>query len=157
MTDMDHRTVQLSPKKRKKPNMCEKLASALLHIRKGTGDDWLVKGELRNASAKEICAAHDWDHIRRWAEGGSNAPQNLQPLLREDHREKSKKDNTEIAKGKRVAKKEARHQSALLQKMFGETSEVWDQKPKPKAKIRSRNNLTKDARREALEWKEKHG
>lgn len=26
---------------RKRPNMTEKLASALLHIRKGTGDDWL--------------------------------------------------------------------------------------------------------------------
>jgi hypothetical protein len=133
---------------RKPPNMTEKLASALLHIRKGTGDNWLVQGELRNASAKEICAACDWDHIRRWAEDGTNRPQNLQPLLRADHREKSKKDNTEIAKGKRVAKKEARHQDALVEKIFGEASAIWEQKPKRKAKIKSRGFLPKEQRKQ---------
>ncbi len=98
---------------RKKPSMREKLASALLHIRKGAGDDWLVKGELRNASAAEIVAAIDWDHVRRWAQNGSNSPQNLQPLIRADHREKSKRDNSEIAKGKRLEAKEQAHRDRL--------------------------------------------
>lgn len=98
---------------RKKPTMQEKLASALLHIRKGTGDDWLVKGDLRNASAEAICAAIDWDHVRRWAQNGSNSPQNLQPLIRADHWEKSKRDNSEIAKGKRLEAREQAHRDRL--------------------------------------------
>lgn len=98
---------------RKKPTLTEKLASALLHIRKGAGDDWLVKGDLRNASAEAICAAIDWDHVRRWAQNGTNRPQNLQPLIRADHREKSKRDVSEIAKGKRLEAKEQAHRDRL--------------------------------------------
>lgn len=131
---------------RKSPNMTEKLASALLHIRKGTGDNWLVKGDLRNASAKEICAACDWDHIRRWAEGGTNRPQNLQPLLRADHREKSKKDNTEIAKGKRVAKKEQLHEEAVLAKVFGENERLAP--TRKRSKLRSAGFLPKEQRKQ---------
>lgn len=102
---------------RKSPNMTEKLASALLHIRRGVnGDDWLISGDLRKASAKEICAVIDFDHIRRWAEDGTNEPQNLQPLLRDEHREKSNKDNTEIAKGKRFGEAHTEFQRRLLAK-----------------------------------------
>lgn len=146
-------TTPLSPRrKRKAPNMHEKLASALLHIRRGIGDDWLVKGELRNASAKEICAAMDWDHIRRWAEGGSNHPQNLQPLPRAEHRAKSRKDTTEVAKGKRFGAAQEQFQRRLLAKA-GLAEPVA--KPKRKAKIQSRNTLTKQARAEMKAWKEK--
>lgn len=147
-------------RKRKPPNMSEKLASALLHIRRGTGEDWLVKGDLRKASAKEICAAMDWDHIRRWAEGGSNSPQNLQPLPRAEHREKSRKDTTEVAKGKRFGKKHAEHRDKMIVKVFGndepEAGSHWPLKPRPKAKIESRNNLSKEAREAARVWKEQN-
>lgn len=152
---------QLSPKrqKRKQPNMTDKLASALLHIRRGTGDDWLVKGELRDASAKEICAAVDFDHIRRWAEDGSNEPQNLQPLIRAEHREKSRKDTTEVAKGKRFGKKHADHSERVLVKVFGseeqEPGNHWPLKPKRKSKINSRNTLSKEHRDGVKAWKER--
>jgi hypothetical protein len=133
-------TKQIAPRKgqnRKKPTMHEKLASALLHIRRGVeGDDWLIKGELRDASAKEICSAVDFDHVRRWAEGGSNVPQNLQPLPRAEHREKSRKDTTEVAKGKRFGKAHAEFQRKMLAKVYGETDA--ENKPKRKAKIQSR-------------------
>jgi hypothetical protein len=151
-------TKQIAPRKgqnRKKPNMHEKLASALLHIRRGVGgDDWLVKGDLREASARDICAAFDFDHVRRWAEGGTNVPQNLQPLPRAEHREKSRKDNTEVAKGKRFGKAHAEFQRKVLAKVFGET-DVEAETPKRKAKIQSRNTLSKDEREKARQWKQR--
>lgn len=141
--------------RRRSPNMHEKLASALLHIRRGEGDDWLVKGDLRSASAKEICSSIDWDHIRRWAEGGSNNPQNLQPLPRAEHREKSRKDTTEVAKGKRFGKKHEEFRQRILAKAGQATPTGEQQKPKRKAKIHSRNTLTKQARKEAKQWRER--
>jgi hypothetical protein len=111
----------MTTRKRKPPNMSEKLASALLHIKRGVeGDDWLIKGDLRKASAKEICSSIDWDHVRRWAENGSNEPQNLQPLARAEHREKSRKDTTEVAKGKRYGAKEEAFRRRLMAKHTGE-------------------------------------
>jgi hypothetical protein len=144
---------QIAPRKgqnRKKPNMHEKLASALLHIRRGVeGDDWLIKGDLRSATAKEICSAVDFDHVRRWAEGGSNDPQNLQPLQRAEHREKSRKDTTEVAKGKRFGKAHAEFQRKMLAKVYGETVET--DKPKRKAKIQSRGFPSPEERRAVKE------
>lgn len=120
-------TRQLRPKRqnRKSPNMRDKLASALLHIKRGVeGDDWLIKGDLRTASAREIVASVDFDHVRRWAEGGENIPQNLQPLPRAEHREKSRKDTTEIAKGKRYGAKEAEHRERLAAKFNGDLGDL---------------------------------
>jgi hypothetical protein len=145
---------QIAPRKgqnRKKPTMHEKLASALLHIRRGVeGDDWLIKGELRDASAREICSAVDFDHVRRWAEGGSNVPQNLQPLPRAEHREKTRKDITEVAKGKRFGKSHAEFQRKMLAKVFGETDAEAD-RPKRKAKIQSRGFPSPEERRSVKE------
>lgn len=112
---------QIAARPRKQPNMSEKLASALLHIKRGVeGDDWLVKGDLRTASAREICSSIDWDHVRRWAEGGENTPQNIQPLPRAEHREKSRNDTTEVAKGKRYGAKEEAFRARLLAKHSGD-------------------------------------
>lgn len=130
--------------KRKKPTLHEKLASALLHIRKGSGDDWLVKGELREASAKEICAAIDFDHIRRWAEGGDNRPQNLQPLMRADHREKTKTDITEVAKGKRFGQAHKEFQARLLAKQEGTPLPKPARSKKGYRKMQSRNSFKKE-------------
>jgi hypothetical protein len=140
-------------RKRKAPNMSEKLASALLHIRRGVeGGDWLIKGELRKASAREIVSSVDWDHVRRWAEGGENIPQNLQPLPRAEHREKSRKDTTEVAKGKRYGKKEAEHRERLARRASSQA--VYDaihedimNRPKRRSTIRSRGFPTKEERR----------
>jgi 5-methylcytosine-specific restriction protein A len=45
------------------------------------------------------------DHIVAVAIGGSNEPDNLQPLCVHCHKEKTKTDVTSIAKGKRMAEK----------------------------------------------------
>jgi 5-methylcytosine-specific restriction protein A len=47
----------------------------------------------------------DWraDHIRRWAEGGEDTPENLHPICTAcDVEEKAPHDTREVAKGKRV-------------------------------------------------------
>lgn len=148
-------TRQIAPRKRqnrKPPNMTEKLASALLHIRRGVeGDDWLIKGDLREASAKEICAAVQWDHVRRWAEGGTNVPQNIQPLLPPEHREKSNKDNTEIAKGKRFGAAHAEFQRRLLAKQEGDPLPKPERSKKGYLKIQSRGFPSKEERRAVKE------
>lgn len=154
---MTERVRQIAPRKgqnRKKPNLTEKLASALLHIRRGVeGDDWLIKGDLRNASAKEICASIEWDHVRRWAEGGDNKPQNIQPLIPIEHREKTRKDITEVAKGKRFGKAHAEFQRRLLAKAGQEVPDAAP--PKRKAQIQSRNTLSKQERERAKQWKQR--
>ena len=45
------------------------------------------------------------DHIRRHAEGGEESAENLWPAHEKCHAEKSRKDTSEIAKGKRVSDK----------------------------------------------------
>lgn len=45
------------------------------------------------------------DHIRRHAEGGEDTPENLWPICLPCHKEKSAKDTTEVAKGKRYRDK----------------------------------------------------
>lgn len=114
---------------RKKPNMSEKLAAALRKIRLGVdGERWLIPEPLRSeGSAKAICSACDFDHIRRWAEGGGNEPQNLDPMLRADHRAKTigkRGDIAEVAKGKRFGAKEAAFRARLLAKAEGREVEL---------------------------------
>lgn len=46
----------------------------------------------------------DWiaDHIRRWAEGGEDTPENVWPICISCNDKKSSHDTSEVAKGKRV-------------------------------------------------------
>ena len=50
-----------------------------------------------------VCSRDGWqaDHIRRWADDGDDTAENLWPVHPKCHAEKSAKDTTEIAKGKR--------------------------------------------------------
>ena len=41
------------------------------------------------------------DHIRRWAEGGEDEPENLWPICTDCDREKAPNDARQVAKGKR--------------------------------------------------------
>lgn len=52
-------------------------------------------------------ATRPWeaDHIRRHAEGGESTGGNIWPICVPCHRRKSARDTSEIAKGKRVAKR----------------------------------------------------
>lgn len=49
--------------------------------------------------------AWEADHIRRHAEGGEESAENLWPAHEACHAAKSRKDTSEVAKGKRVAAK----------------------------------------------------
>jgi hypothetical protein len=111
---------------RKQPTGKDKLAAALLKIRMGVeGGNWLIPEPLRTeGTSAEICASVDFDHARRHAEGGSIEPQNLFPMMRADHREKSRKDTTEVAKGKRIGKKEEAFRNKLLAKAGAEIAIV---------------------------------
>jgi hypothetical protein len=145
--------------KRKAPNMSEKLAAALRKIKLGVeGGHWLIPEPLRSeGTAKQICSSVDFDHIRRWAEGGTNAPQNLDPMIRAEHREKSRKDTTEVAKGKRMAKKEEAHRELIERRRSSQAvydavyENVMNRQAKPKRKINSRPFPTKKERRAFIE------
>lgn len=94
-------------KPRRRLNMAEKLAASLCEIHRG--GVWLIPQPLRTeGTAKEICAAVDFDHVVPWTWTHDNRPQNLTPMLRADHREKTRtKDIAAIAKVRRGLKKRA--------------------------------------------------
>lgn len=119
--------------RRRCPNGREKTAAALLKIKIGAvGGRWLIPEPLRSqGTAKEICQAVEWDHIRRYAEGGDMSAQNLDPLLVADHKVKTNKiDKPEIAKGKRYGAKETAFRERLLAKQTGEVIREDSKNPK---------------------------
>src|SRR5258706_14121138 len=52
--------------------------------------------------ADDILRRFEWDHVRLHAFGGSDAWQNIDPKLKEVHREKSRRDTSIVAKVKRL-------------------------------------------------------
>jgi hypothetical protein len=92
---------------RRRPNMTEKLAACLCEITRG-GVPLIPEALRMNGTAKEICAAVDFDHAVPWTWTQDNRPQNLTPMLRADHREKTRtRDVKEIARVRRGLKKRA--------------------------------------------------
>lgn len=75
------------------------------------------------------------DHIMANEVKPDNTPENGRPLCGLCHSIKSARDAVNAKKGRHIRKETKKSQ-------------------KPKAKIRSRNNLTKQAREQAKEWKE---
>jgi hypothetical protein len=91
-------------KPRRRPNMTEKLAACLCEIQRG--GVWLIPDPLRtNGTAKEICAAVEWDHATPWAWTQDNRPQNLTPMARTEHAAKTAHQRPAINKVRRNAKK----------------------------------------------------
>ena len=69
------------------------------------------------------------DHIRRWAEGGGDTPDNLLPIcVRCDREEKVPKDISEVAKGKRVAAKHYGVKKRSARPMPGSKASRWKRK-----------------------------
>jgi hypothetical protein len=102
-----------------------KLAAALLQIRKW---DWsetkpyksisipvISYEEAKSMTTDGIIARFHFDHYPiRHADGGPSEPWNLVPRLIQEHRTKTAKiDIPEIAKGKRIRKKAARHKEKI--------------------------------------------
>lgn len=96
----------MKPKKpRRMPNKTERLAAALLAIRRG--DSWLIPEPLRSSGdAKAICAHVTPDHTVPWTWTHDNSPQNIVFHNKEDHLEKTtKRDIPAIAKVNRALKR----------------------------------------------------
>ena len=91
----------MTGRKRKHVPLKVKLAAALLAL------GHIDYEESKTMTADQIIRRYDFDH---WpilhALGGKDAPWNLRPMLRPDHREKSRKDTAAVAKVKRIIRKE---------------------------------------------------
>lgn len=117
--------------KRRTLNKTERLAAALLEIKRG--DEWLIPEPIRSSGdAEAICACVQWDHRHPHAQGGTNDPQNMQPLLKDEHQAKTKRDVAKIARDKRLTKK---HEEARRQMLAKETGELTYVKPKKKKQL----------------------
>lgn len=132
-------------KPRRKPNATEREASALLQVKRacpachghgamldgvdggglicgdclGTGSIWLIPEPLRSeGTAAQVVAAVDYHHWKLFhAQGGGLEPQNIEPMLRAEHKiETAKKTIPEIAKSKRVIKANAAHEKKMADK-----------------------------------------
>jgi hypothetical protein len=59
--------------------------------------------------ASAVTRKFEWDHIVLYAFGGSNKWHNVQAVLRAEHREKSRRDTSIVAKTKRIQEANAQH------------------------------------------------
>jgi hypothetical protein len=100
---------------RKSIPLSVKLAAALLMMRDESGERLICHEHAKEMSAEQIMSLFVWDHHPvPYAEGGPDAPWNLTPRLISGHREKTAKiDVPQIAKGKRIRKKEAEHRMVM--------------------------------------------
>lgn len=98
--------------RQRRPNLTQMAATLALYV------PWLIPEHLRDKSAKVILAALDFHHDPiPYADGGTCDPQNLTPLLREEHKRITRKVTIPtIAKNKRIRRKEALHQEAMAKK-----------------------------------------
>lgn len=98
---------------RKHISLKDKLASALLqHVRWNDDACEFVRvisyDESKTMTADQIIARFELHHNIRHAEGGTDEPWNLTWMPSEEHRERTAKiDIPEIAKGKRIRRREA--------------------------------------------------
>jgi hypothetical protein len=116
---------------RRAPNKTERLAAALLQIKRG--ENWLIPEPIRSSGdAKAICACVEWDHGKAFKLGGDTSPQNMNPLPPAEHAQKTKTDVKNIAKVKRLSRKQEEFRAMLLAKTTGEQVRVR-KKSKPMA------------------------
>lgn len=119
---------------------------------------WLeVPHEIaKEMTEDEVLALVEYDHYPiRKADGGPDLHWNLRPMLRDDHKTKTKHDASDMAHERKVRKASAAHESKMLQKFIDtpfypehvdcrdipEAGEDWFKKAKlkwPKRKIPSR-------------------
>lgn len=117
----------------------EREAAALLMVSRGNGTPIVSREEAKGMTAREIIetfhARTHVEHIVPHALTASNHPSNIQYLTPDEHAPKTKRDVTEIAKTKRILKKQAEFRQRVLAKTEPETQVSTT---KPKAKLQSR-------------------
>ena len=121
-----------------------KLAAALLTIVRPDDTGQLVpvipREEAKGLTAEQIVARFEFDHIELHALGGSDHPSNLFPRPTVEHREKSRKDTSAVAKVRRLSREQEEFRARLLCK-----GAAPDQAPprRPKRRIPSRPFCTR--------------
>ncbi len=113
------------PARRSHITLKTKLAAALLTIVRDDGTGRLApvipREDAKTMSADQVLSAFEFDHVELHALGGSDHHSNLYPRPRPEHREKSRKDTSAVAKVKRLSREQEDFRARLLAK--GEPSE----------------------------------
>ena len=91
--------------------------------------------ELKMECGKDLSEDCEYDHIKRCEIEPDNSLENCRPLCKVHHAIKTAMDAKQAAKGRRLRKETKKSQ-------------------RPKAKIHSRNTLTKEERDKAKKWLE---
>lgn len=101
--------------RQRRPTLRQMAATLALYVPK------LIPEHLRDKNAKVILAALDFHHDPiPFADGGTCEPQNLTPMLREEHKRITAKVTVPtIAKGKRLRKREDEHKLVMRRKGSG--------------------------------------
>ena len=121
---------------RKKLTRDERHAAALLMIKRGDGSYIVTREEAKHLTAREIIEAFGErthvEHIVPHALDHNDHPSNIQFLTPDEHAPKTRRDVTEIAKTKRIAKDHEEFRRKLLAKTAVEPETPTTTKPKRK-------------------------
>lgn len=101
---------------RKYINLRERLAAAYAMLLPQEQRDEL---RARKVPAKTVMALFTDDHGHLHALGGSDRWFNLTPMLREPHKEKSRRDTSIVAKVDRIDETRREHLAAMARKLIG--------------------------------------
>jgi len=117
----------------------ERHAAAILMITRGNGTPIVSREEAKGMTAREIievfASRTNVEHIVPHALTANNHPSNIQYLTPDEHAPKTKRDVTEIAKTKRISKKQEAFRQRLLAKSDPDV-EVSATRPGPKLRSR---------------------
>lgn len=138
----DHASDRPVGKKRKAPNLSEKLASALLTIcrpdESGVLRPVIDREEAKTMTVKQILARFEYDHGVLHALDGSDHPTNLTPRPVAEHRKKSSKDTKIVAKVRRIAPAHEDFRRRMLAKSGQGEEHMTDERKKRGPKLKSR-------------------
>jgi hypothetical protein len=111
-------------RKRKHISTATKLATALLAL----GD--IPYEDAKSMTTRQIITFYSFDHYPiLHAHGGPDEPWNLRPMLRAEHREKSRSDTSTVAKVKRLASQEASSRARNMTPIRFDDEEAVGQRP----------------------------
>lgn len=103
-----------------------------------------LRDDLREKQvpAKTIISMFDQDHVVFHAIGGDDRWWNFTPMLRAEHREKSRRDTAAIAKGRQIHRAQEEHHEAMRRKLLAPTERPAPKRSRwGKRKMESRNTF----------------
>jgi hypothetical protein len=96
-------------RKREYIRAADKIASLLVDFHPSFSQDEREALRRLNPPEAHINREFEWDHVVLHAFGGSSKWRNVQAVRRADHREKSRRDTSIVAKTKRIQEANAQH------------------------------------------------